>query len=715
VVDPEGQAGGHDLTGYFFRQTRFLRDLRLEVDGTAPYLCSLAETGSNELEFAYIHPPVRAGGGGGSGSGGLGGTGSLLFRDLDLRVRYRVHPASMVATLRITNRWQERADVDLAWILSADYATVDEAHFGSPERRAEVAVEPAGDAVVFRHQHAELPLETHATADGADWQATSEGLRARISLPRQETLELRLRVRAVDPGAPIDGEGEAKRERRLEKWQGGVTELFAPGETPLVEITNRAMRDLGAFALLDGREDEWLAPGAGVPLYQTLWGRDALTAAWQAGLFDRGEMLSDVLAFLDRTQGERVDPDRDEEPGRIINQAKTDPLSRQGLSAFGRSYADFASPFMYIIGLGYHYALTGDRATIERHWDSARRVLDWARNRGDRDGDGYLEYLTQSEHGPTHQGWKDSENAVVYGDGGQVKPPIAPCEVQGYYYVSLQFMAVLSAVMGEPGRGVDLWRQAEDLKDRFNRDFWMEEEGFIAFGLDAEKRQIGALTSNAAQTLPTGIISDEHIPRLVRRLFEPDLFSGWGIRTLSTRNPAYNPLDYHLGSVWPVENGTILFGLRRYGLTDQVLELARSLYDLSRLWPGGRTPECIGGYARDDHAHPGAYPRANVPQAWNQSMLVILVQSLLGLIPFAPLHVLLVDPILPPWLPELTIKRLRVGSASVSLRFYRDTDGESHYQVLEREGKLRVIRQPWIESFSADSWDRLRGLVQRAR
>lgn len=711
VVDLQGHAGEHTLTGFYFRQTRFLRVLRLELNGESPYRCSLAEVAPHELEFGYIHPEVEGGGGGGSGSGGLGRKGELLYRNLDLRLHYQIHPASMEATLRIANRWQERVELDLTWVLAADYASVDEAQFGLRQQEAPVEVDPITSGIRFRYCHPRLPFETEATASGADWRWTNDRLATRLSLGRQELHVLRLVVRAVDPEDSIDPREEAHREARLQDWYASATRLHAPGETPLADITNDAMRDLGSLALLEGPEDEWLTPAAGVPLYQTLWGRDALTSTWQAAILDRAEMLGNVLTRLDRLQGTRIDPSRDEEPGRIINQAKTDPLSRLEKTPFARYYADIASPFDYLIGLGYQYSLTGSKEQLATHWTAANRVLEWARKYGDRDGDGYVEYLTSSPQGPRHQGWKDSENAVVGEDGRQVEPPIAPCEVQGYYYVALQFMAVLSLVMGERRRSRDLWKNAADLKERFNRDFWMADEGFIAFGLDAEKRPIRAITSNAGQCIPTGIVSDEHIPPLVQRLFEPDMFSGWGFRTLSRGNPAYNPLDYHLGSVWPVENATILFGLRRYGLNDRAVQLARALYDLARLWPGGRTPECVGGYARDEFAHPSAYPRANTPQTWNQTLFPILVQSLLGLVPFAPLHTLLIDPLLPEWLPDLTLERLRVGDASVTLRFKRSEKGDADFDVIRKEGKLRIIRQPWVESMSTNWWDRIKGLV----
>jgi glycogen debranching enzyme len=234
----------------------------------------------------------------------------------------------------------------------------------------------------------------------------------------------------------------------------------------------------------------------------------------------------------------------------------------------------------------------------------------------------------------------------------------------------------------------------------------------VAFGLDPDKRPVRVLTSNAAQCIATGIVADEHVPRLVRRIFEPDLFSGWGIRTLSTANPAFNPLSYHLGSVWPVENGSILFGLRRYGLDEWATELARALYDLALLWPGGRVPECVGGYARAGRAHPGAYPRANSFQTWNQSVFPILLQSLLGARAVGALNLLALDPVLPPWLPEITVKHWRIGEATVSLRFWRDGDGTSQYEVVEQEGSLRIVRQAPVDSLGVGMLDRLGDLIR---
>jgi len=208
------------------------------------------------------------------------------------------------------------------------------------------------------------------------------------------------------------------------------------------------------------------------------------------------------------------------------------------------------------------------------------------------------------------------------------------------------------------------------------------------------------------------VVDDDKLPRLARRLFQADMFSGWGIRTLSSAHPAYNPLSYHLGSVWAVENATILFGLRRFGFDAEALRLARALYDLALLWRGHRIPECVGGYDRREAPYPGAFPQANVPQSWNLSVFPILLQTLLGLRAAAPLKLLAVDPVLPAWLPDVTVRNLRVGRASVSLRFRRDRSGDSRYEVLKKEGALRVIRQPPLDSLTAGLWDRLWALIK---
>ena len=229
--------------------------------------------------------------------------------------------------------------------------------------------------------------------------------------------------------------------------------------------------------------------------------------------------------------------------------------------------------------------------------------------------------------------------------------------------------------------------------------------------MDPDKRLIDAPTSNVGHCLASGIIDADHLPPVVGRMFAPDMFSGWGIRTLSSGHPRYHPISYHRGTVWAVEQATILFGLRRFGFDARVHDLATAMFELAQLYPEYRIPECVGGYARAEYPTPGAYPQANTPQLWNATAFPLLVQVILGLLPLAPYGVLVLDPALPEWMPEMVMHDLRVGGATVTLRFWRKRNGESQFDVIRQRGDLRIIRQPPPESLSAGLGDRFGALV----
>ena len=240
----------------------------------------------------------------------------------------------------------------------------------------------------------------------------------------------------------------------------------------------------------------------------------------------------------------------------------------------------------------------------------------------------------------------------------------------------------------------------------------MPEERFVALALEPDESQVRSIASNAGHCLASGIIADEYVRPVVGRLFSPELFSGWGIRTLSSRHPSYHPTSYHLGSIWTVENATIALGLRRYGCDARTLDLFEAHIRLAMLYDRYRVPECVGGYARTEFAHPGAYPRANAPQAWNQSAFPLYLQTLLGLQPVAPLHLLAVDPVLPEWLPEVTIEGFRLGGTTATLRFRRDGKGRVDAEIVRKRGPLRLVRQPPIDSLTAGLGDRFRALAE---
>lgn len=700
ITDPTGRCGNIPFSGYFFRETRYLRILRLLIEGQAPFPCSAAEIDHNRLEFTAIFP---------EGSGGEGYKKGIPNRGLDLRYSYSVRANGLEIEVKLTSRWAD-VEFNAAWELSADYADLTEAE---SEKKEQTPVSRSSEANVVRFScgNSDLSYQTVVTASGAEWHAAQGQMQATVPIRRGDTAVLRLSVDPIDYQDRVNREEWQQREQYLENWFDEVTNVESAADSTFARFTNRALRTVGSFALLEGQEGEWLTPAAGAPLFPTLFGRDAATVAYQMAAFDGGRIATAVLHRLQALQGDTVNDYRDEEPGRILYQARQGPLSRLHKTPHALYYEDYASPFDFIFALGEAYSWAGDKQILERHYATAIRILNWAREFGDKDGDGYLEYLTKNPQGPKHQGWKDSSNAIVYPDGSQVDPPVATCEVQAYYYLALRIVAALSVIMGKPAAGLTFWKAATGLKERFNRDFWVEEEQCIALGLDSRKQQIQTVASNAG-CFVTGILNEDRLPTLVRRLFASDMYSGWGIRTLSCRNPAYNPLSYHLGSVWPVENATIILGLRRFGFNNEAVQLSRALYDLALIWKGGQIPECVGGYDRTEMRHPGAYPRANVPQTWNETAFPLILQSLLGLQPVAALHTLAIDPVLPDCLSDVTLCNLHVGGSKATLRFTRNREGHTEHEVIAREGPLHILHQAPIGTLSIGLWDRLGALVK---
>ena len=719
VTDHRGECGDEALSGLWVREVRHLARLRLEVDGVRPWACEWSRPRTDQLAFVFVHPEMARFGGGGSGAATDEITTDehgIPHRGLDLRLVYEVAPDRLVARLLVANRTDREVSCEVAWRFAADYADLLEAQDGERQQEAEVTPTVEGDLVRLRYGHPRLPFATSVALAGDGTLALAAdraGRRLRLRPRQQATLELV--VTASDPDRPLDDAQRAARLRAHDTWRDAFTVARMPGNPLAERVFGRAADDLASFPLLEGEPDEWLALQAGVPLYPAFFGRDALTAGWQAAMLDGGAMLDAALARLGRLQSNRLHDFTDEEPGRIPYQVRSGPLARLGINPYAAYYADFASPLMYVISLADLWAWTGDRELVRRHLPTARRILQWAATHGDRDGDGYLEYLTRSPVGTKNQGWKDSGDAIVDAEGRPVPAPIAACEIQGYWYAAQQLMALLCWVFGERREARQWWRSARDLRRRFDRDFWDPAEGFYGLALDPEKRLVRSVTSNVGHCLAAGIVPRSRAQAVAARLLAPDLFSGWGVRTLSTAHPAYNPLSYHRGSVWAVENATIVFGLRRYGLDAEALRLAEALFSLALLYGGHRIPETIGGYSREEHPTPGAYPRSNTPQTWNASALPLVLQSLLGLVPYGALHALVVDPVLPEWLPAVELDGLRVGGTRAALRFRRDGSGRCHAERLAADGPLHLLRQPPPQALRVGVGSRLAALLGRRK
>jgi glycogen debranching enzyme len=484
------------------------------------------------------------------------------------------------------------------------------------------------------------------------------------------------------------------------------------GNSTLNQIIAQAQVDLELLKLSpDGSQTRTQSStfSTGIPRYIGVFGRDTLTTAWQAALFSP-RFLEPALTLTGNLRGVQNNPWRDEEPDRILHERRLNPLAALGESNREIYYGDVASTPFWIVTLAAAYNWTGDRGLLDRHAKTFKACVRWMRRRI-REGNGFVYYAPALSDVPgcnPNQAWKDSDDAIVDAQGRNRNPPHAAAEIQGYCYLAFISAAEIAIALGKVREAREYFKEASDLKKRFNQAFWMPEKNYFALALDRQGKQIDAIASNAAQCLGTGIVDQDKLEPVVHRLFSPEMFSGWGIRTLSSDNPAFDPFSYHRGSVWPVENSTIAGGLAVCGFVRETKDLLSSQFALATLFPSMRLPEVISGHERsEEYPVPGLYPQANLLQSWSVSAISLYLQILLGIRPVAPLRTLLIKPILPDWLPWLEIHNLRVGKASVSLRFWRDRKGRSHWRVLKRKGVLVVLEQPPELSLKATKVQRL--------
>lgn len=488
-------------------------------------------------------------------------------------------------------------------------------------------------------------------------------------------------------------------DRRQSDWQSRCTGIFTTNSN-FVRMYQQAVDDMRALRIydMDISEDIWV-PAAGVPWFVTLFGRDSLTASFQSMLVSSGFALG-ALKRLAEYQADERDDWRDAQPGKILHEARFGELAYFHLIPFTPYYGTADATILYLIVLSEAYRWTGDLELLKAYREVAEKCLAWVNQYGDLDGDGFQEYKTFSPVGYENLGWKDASDAVVYADGSQVKQPKGLCELQGYVYDAKIRMAEIFQALGEGARANELLRQAETLKQRFNETFWMEDEGCYAFGLDAEKKQITSIASNAGHCLWSGIADADKAARTARRLLQEDMWSGWGIRTLSEQNPAYNPFSYQRGSVWPQDNGIIAEGFKRYGLIDEANQVIRAIFDAIERFEALRPPELFAGIKREGGLDfPVLYPSgANIPQAWATGSIFHMLRIMLGLRADAPHGKLYVQPTLPDWLPDIEIQRLRVGACSLNLRFWRE-NGRTRWQVLDAQAPrpediIQVLDEP---------------------
>ena len=667
--DGEISPGAGRGEGLYLNDTRYLSELRLLIDGTRPVTLSY----SDEAGYAAVVDATNR---------DLRRDGELVASQQTLQVqRTMLVRDRLYLGFEFHNFAGKRLETTVSLRLGADFADMFEVRAAAhrPARGHALAPKRVKDGVAFAYVGEDGA--SHETAVAAEPAPDRVGFEGQCSV-----FDWRLRL---EPGAiatvDLTVEPRANGKRRSEKraaaaqqatedqraWRDSCTTIDTDNWL-FNRVLDASLRDLHALMTPFDAAGGLQAVAAGIPWFVALFGRDSLLTSYQMLLAGPAPARENLL-LLGAYQSKDDDAWRDAEPGKILHELRCGELARTGHIPHTPYYGTVdATPLFGMLAAAYH-RWTGDLDTLVRLRPALDQALEWIDVHADRDGDGFIEYEQRSPAGLANQGWKDSDDCIVHADGTLAEGPIALVEAQGYVYMAKDRLAEVYRALGEDERADELRAQAQQLRKAFNDAFWDADEGTFALALDGRKRQVRSVTSNPAHCLYCGIADEEKAAQVAARLLAEDMFSGWGIRTLSSRSPAYNPMSYHNGSVWPHDNAIAVAGLRRYGQTGAALRVATALFEVAGAARDHRLPELYCGFDRGERAAPVAYPVACLPQAWASAVPFMLLQALLGISARADRGMLTVnEPQLPPWLERVHISGLRVGSSRVALDFRRE-------------------------------------------
>ena len=634
-----------DTRGLFAWDTRFLSRWVLTVDGQTPQVLSTDDLEYFSAQF-FLVP----------------GTGTV-YVDADLSIMRRRSAADgFREELLVRNEKSQPKDLTIRLEAAADFADLFEVK-DALAKKGETYQHVNDGRLVLGYRRETFIRETWITSS-APATIDPKGLTVAVHIEPhaawQTTIDVRVPpVLAATPEAgtvrgPADLlAGTVAPAKDLDGWLGSAPKLTCDW-APLERTYQRSLVDLAALRFFPGIVAGAL-PAAGLPWFMSVFGRDSLLTSFQSLPFTP-ELAVTTLRALAAWQGTRRDDFRDEEPGKILHELRFGELTGFEERPHSPYYGSADSTPLFLILLDETERWTGDRGLVGDLEGEARAALHWIDAYGDRNGDGYVEYERHMKTGLENQCWKDSWNSILFADGSMSKLPRATCEIQGYVYDAKVRTARLARdFWNDPALADRLERDAADLKARFNRDFWLEERQAFALAIDGDGRKVDALTSNIGHLLWSGIADDEHAAACVRHLMGDRLFSGWGIRTMAEGEGGYNPIGYHLGTVWPHDNSIIAAGLARYGHREEAARIAMAMLEAATYF-NGRLPEAFAGYNRGLTSFPVEYPTACSPQAWASGTPLLLLRALLGLEPVGD-H-LLVDSALPErigWLQILEI------------------------------------------------------------
>jgi glycogen debranching enzyme len=647
------------VAGLFDRDTRFLSRWELLInDQWVEALSPLPSTPFSGGVLGRAHPAA-----------GQADSTLLVFR-------HRYVGRGMREDIVLRNVALEPAAVTITLLVDADFAHIFEVKDQRLTHRGERSSRITSDGLIYDYNWRDLrrgvAIELHA-----DNLVVTEGLLSAsvVVPPRGDWRGCAQVTPAMDDG-PVVPHYRCGRSldsavplRRFRQWKNSTPRIHSDhaGFNVMVE---RAEEDLGALRIFDPDFPHRAVVAAGAPWFMALFGRDSLITSWMALLADP-TLAEGTLRTLARYQGRSVDPLSEEEPGRIPHELRWG-LSHSLARGSGQLYygsVDATPLFVMLLGELRRWGLAEE--VVQELLPHVDRALAWITEYGDRDGDGFVEYKRATDAGLVNQGWKDSWDGISFASGRLAEAPIALCEVQAYTFAAYLARAHFADEAGDVAVAAHWIEAADRLKSAFNEHFWLADEGFFAVGLDKDKSPIDSITSNVGHCLWTGIVDEDKAAAVAERIMAPDMFTGFGIRTLSSDMGAYNPVSYHNGSVWPHDSALVAAGLTRYGFDEAASRIAMGLVDASEAY-GGRMPELFAGLSRQEFSEPVRYPAACSPQAWAAASAFSLVRTMLRLDPWIPRSRLWLSPCLPAELGEMTVSNVPMGPVRMEIQVDHD-------------------------------------------
>ncbi len=673
ISEDSGQIVWPTDKGLYFRDTRLISAWSIFANGT-PWLLL------NGGAITYYASRIFL-----TNNEVLTQDGKVAARTLSLVISREID-GGLHEDLDITNHGLDPVRFNLEISLRCDFADTFEVKSDTIVRRGRITTQwdPKAQTLANTYRNADFVRGVTIAAIGAEALYANGRLSFDIELAPGAGWHCCLRYDLIDgehrieaPGACVAHDADNRHGQDLQDWQNRVLKITTPNEE-FYRFFHQAIDDMAALRLPMGQDNHMVfLPAAGLPWFMAPFGRDSLIVSLQ-NITVYPDFARGALEILGGLQATERDDYRDAEPGKIMHELRYGELAHFKLIPHTPYYGTADATPLWLITFHAAWRATGDHDLLDRHLKTAEACLAWIDDFGDRDGDGFQEYQTRSTAGYENMGWKDSGEAVMYPDGTLVRGPKALCELQGYVYDAWRRMAQIYDATGNAARAAELRAKAARLFDRFNEVFWNETEGYYAYTLDGDKKPVWSIASNPGQCLWSGIVPPDRAARVVARLMKPDMWSGWGIRTLSADHVSFNPYAYQLGAVWPHDNSIIALGFKRYGFGAEAAQIARDISGAASHFQSNQLPELYAGIQKDGTNFPVQYLGANVPQAWAAGSAFALLQAMLGLVPDAVHGKVFIDPTLPPWMPEVTIRSLTLGKQDFSIRFWRDGDVNRH-------------------------------------